>query len=161
MRTISTWNFSPESELENYLQDFIKTSSICPWNIPKNNLSFVEGVTGVVINRKNQFQIEMFIVLPNVIIPEHIHPNIDSYEIAISGMTFIHSGITMMTSEGSCSGMSIYVDHSHWHGGYSSENGGFFLSAQQWLNGVQPTSVGNDWCGDTMGIKHNNSININ
>lgn len=158
MRIIDTKNFQPLSDLEVYLKWVVNNVSVCPWLVVEKNLSFADGVVGFVIHRMGQFQTQLFTVNPNIVIPEHIHPNVDSYEVAINGMTFAHSGMVVMTSDMNISGMSMYVNHNDWHGGHSSENGGCFLSVQQWLNDVIPTSVGNDWDGDTMGSQHDSTI---
>ena len=49
---------------------------------------FVEGVTGLTIYRDGQYQVQLFTATPNTVIPSHTHPNVDSYEVALSGMEF-------------------------------------------------------------------------
>ena len=118
---------------------------------------FFDNVVAYVIDRRGQFQTQLVAVQPNVIIPNHRHPNVDSFEVAMHGMTFTHSGRTIP-----CKimrpGMSIYVDHNDLHAGSSSDTGGCFLSVQQWLNDVPPTSVETDWTGDSMGPQHDSNI---
>ena len=128
----------------------------------KDPLSFVEGVTGVVIFRKDAFQVQHFIVNPNVVIPDHKHPNVDSYEVALAGMQFSYRGeqTELSWDQGDDNGLprdalqSLRVHPSDKHGALASPQGGTFLSVQHWLNGVTPTSVGNDWEGETMGASH-------
>jgi hypothetical protein len=129
----------------------------------KNPLLFIEGVSGVVLYRKNNFQVELFICQPNTIIPEHTHPDVDSYELFLYGMKFTHSGeevITNKQSEEEMEGMPSYayetirVKPNDPHGGVASKNGGSFLSIQKWLNDVEPTHVSSNWNGDTMGNNH-------
>ena len=158
MRVLNTRYFRPETDLEKYLKWVVNNLSICPWSILKNNLSFADGVIGFVVHREGQFQTQLFIVEPNVIIPDHIHPNVDSFEVALHGATLRHSGKIMITPKDDRAGSSIYVHRNDWHGGGGSDEGGCFLSVQQWLNGVPPTSVGNDWGGDTMGSQHDSKI---
>ena len=149
--------FEPISELEVYLKWIVENVSISPWLLIEKNLSFADGIVGLVVHRDEQFQTQLFTAQPNISIPNHRHPNVDSYEVAMNGMTFIHSGRTI-PSKIMRPGMSIYVDHDDLHGAYASEGGGCFLSVQQWLNDVSPTSVGNDWIGDTMGAQHDSNI---
>ncbi len=78
----------------------------------KNPLLFIEGVSGIVLYRKNNFQVELFICEPNTIIPEHTHPDVDSYELFLYGMKFTHSGeevITNKQSEEEMEGMPSYA----------------------------------------------------
>ena len=156
MRIISIWDFEPETDLEFYLKHFFETKPILlP---PANNLSFLEGFTGYTIDRYKQFQTQLFIAQPDTSVPDHIHPNIDSFEVAIYGMTFRHSGEVIGTPETMQPGGAVYVAHDDWHGGISSPTGGCFLSVQKWLNGVTPTSVERDWDGQPMGTQHSSAI---
>ena len=156
MKIIDIWDFEPETDLEFYLKHFFETKPILfP---PDNPVNFVEGVIGYTVHRYKQFQTQLFIVQPNVEIPDHIHPNVDSFEVSIYGMTFRHSKEIVVPSERQAQGEAIYVDHNDWHGGKANPTGGCFLSVQKWLNDVPPSSVGNDWDGETMGDLHQNQI---
>lgn len=129
----------------------------------KNPLLFIEGVSGVVLYRKNSFQVELFICQPNTVIPEHTHPDVDSYELFLYGMKFTHSGETVISEEQAqqdTNGLPAYayetirVRPNDSHGGTASKNGGSFISIQQWRNGTEPTHVSSNWAGDTMGHDH-------
>lgn len=156
MKFIDTWDFQPTTDLETYLKVFFDTTPIL--YPPGNNLTFMEGYVGYTVHRHEQFQTQLFIGQPNAVVPDHIHPNIDSFEVYISGMTFRHSGETVATPETTVPGKAIYVAHNDWHGGVAGPNGGCFLSVQKWLNNTKPTSVERDWDGETMGTIHQNLI---
>ena len=156
MKFIDVWDFQPETDLEIYLKVFFDTKPVLfP---PDNNLTFMDGFVGYTIDRHNQFQTQLFIGQPNAPVPDHIHPNVNSFEVAIYGMTFRHSGKIIGTPETMQPGSAIYVAHNDWHGGVASPNGGCFLSVQEWLNDVTPTSVERDWDGETMGSLHDSII---
>jgi hypothetical protein len=131
----------------------------------------VEDVTTVLMYRVDQFQVQMICVPPNYIIPEHVHPNIDSYEVGIGGgMCFSRNGhwITNETIDfhgrkiewhgaGTLNkkrGSAIRVKPNDIHGGMFGPEGGVFLSVQQWLNGVLPSCVGADYAGKVLGPSH-------
>ena len=128
----------------------------------------VEGVNGLTIFREWQYQVQMFLVEPNVVIPEHAHPNVDSYEIFLRGMRFTLDGRTAVTlkraERAHAGGMPLYqgeilrVYPGMVHGAASSPEGGAFLSIQKWLNDKKPTTVGDDWKGDTMGNIHTDRL---
>jgi quercetin dioxygenase-like cupin family protein len=65
----------------------------------KNGLVFIEGVSGIVLYRVKSFQVELFICQPNCVIPQHTHPDVDSYECFLYGMKFTHSGETIIDHE--------------------------------------------------------------
>ncbi len=125
----------------------------------------VEDVWSVTWYRRGQYQIQMFIVPPNYVIPEHTHQNVDSIEVYLGGqIRFSHSGkfVTpeVMLNEPAkigtarARGARIRVKPGDAHGGVFGPSGGVFMSVQQWLNGVEPHCVAADYSGPTMGPDH-------
>ena len=53
-----------------------------PWH---NAVTDIHGLTAVLWYRQDQFQVQMFIMPGNLIIPEHTHPNVDSLELNMGG----------------------------------------------------------------------------
>jgi len=132
-------------------------------------LLFIEGVSGIVLYRSKPFQVELFICQPNLEIPEHTHPDVDSYELFLYGMKFTHSGKTIISEEQSLkekNGMplnaykTIRVKPNDSHGGKASKNGGAFISIQHWLNDVEPSHVSSNWKGASMGKQHSQQANL-
>jgi len=106
-------------------------------------LIYQKDTHGVALFRQDPYQVEMFTVEPNSEIVPHIHPNVDSYEVYVSGdIVFTRDGEEFKQT---VYGDTIRVRPNSWHGGKFGERGGCFLSVQKWLNGVKPTFVGNDW----------------
>ena len=148
---------APEDELSKFAHYYLNSNLTGKIYTPiKNGLIFEGGMTGIVLYRHEQFQVELFIVKPNLIIPEHTHPDIDSYECFLYGMNFTHSGKTITSREQALeekNGYPIYsyqtirVKPNDVHGGTASEYGGAFLSIQHWLNGVEPSHVNASWAG--------------
>jgi len=132
-----------------------------------NPLMFIDGICGLTLYRKKQFQVQLFICEPNVVIPEHIHPNIDSFELFLYGMKFTHNGevaisenMALTENDGipTMSYETIRVKPDDWHGGVSSKKGGSFISIQHWINNKKPTHVSADWKGNIIGEKHKQQI---
>ena len=135
----------------------------------ENFIHFVEGVTGLTIYRSGQYQVQLFTATPNTVIPSHTHPNVDSYEVALSGMEFyLNDKVVLPRWYANQKAPDSNLSISHYkvvrvlpdcpHSAAAGENGGSFMSVQQWLNDVEPTSVGNDWIGDTMGDNHTTQV---
>jgi hypothetical protein len=124
----------------------------------------IEDVTSVTWFRQPPFQIQMFIVPAYYVIPEHTHPNVDSYEVYLGGqIRFSHSGRFLYPPEhvtaddqglASLRGKIIRVKPGDKHGGTFGAEGGVFMSVQHWLNGVEPHCVASDYSGPTMGPDH-------
>jgi hypothetical protein len=132
-----------------------------PFTIPhSNSIVNVSSMHGVVLYRAECWQVQLFVIEPNSAVPDHRHPNVDSYDVYLSGdIEFTLEGVNrhynnVDISEAFFNGSNIYYGTSvrilpnAWHGG-NSHGGGSFLSIQQWLNGVVPTSIGDDWMPKT------------
>lgn len=157
--------------VEHYCKWFLTHTSPMGWIPFDNPVWQVEDVTSVLMHREGQFQVQMFIMPPHTIIPEHTHPNVDSIEVYVGGqLHFSHKG-ELIISEDECiedpecefhlpkkRGTLIRVCPNDVHGGYSGENGGVFFSIQHWLNNVKPHCVAADYIGKTMGPRHLESV---
>ena len=126
---------------------------------------YIEGVASVLWFRLGQFQIQQFIVPPNHVIPEHIHPNVDSYEVYGGGhLKFTKNKEWILFDDhledvnergiNKAAGFIVRVKPTEWHGGCTGPNGAVFWSVQHWLNGVKPHCVACDYTGPTMGKDH-------
>ena len=151
--------------LEQFVTWFLKESPRFGLIPSQDAVTSIEGVTAVLWYRHEQFQVQQFIVPPNYVIPAHIHPNVDSFELYLGGqIQFSKNGKFEITSEESTRtgqfgeaamrGKMIRVRPHEWHGGTFGAAGGVFMSLQHWLNGVKPHCVAADYSGATMGPDH-------
>lgn len=134
--------------LENFINWFM--SMPFNWLAPVVNEFYDYGkFVSIVLYRKDQFQVELFLGLPHTTLAEmHTHPNVDSYEMGLCGkINFTCNGergtdyketIPLMQRTFS----KVFANDKH---GAEPEGGIAFLSFQYWKNGVKPTSVGHDW----------------
>ena len=116
------------------------------------------GVSAITLYRQEQLQVQLVLAPANFLIPEHTHPNVDSYETFIGGpIHFEKDGKPIIPKEnifaledGTCSVFlrSSKVPSSTPHGGPVGDSPASFLSIQHWKNGVKPTSVHEDWAED-------------
>jgi len=156
-------------DLHSFAEDF-RYSSIVKGNMPKGtgHTYKIQDVLGVVLYRCGQFQVEKFTVPPYYTIPEHTHPNVESYEMYISGdIAFSHSGLWVtednlikLPKSADNVGALIKVRTTDKHGGCFGGQGGVFISIQHWLNGVSPHSVALDYTGIVMGSDHMSDIKV-
>jgi len=160
--------------LEEFAGWFLKNSSVIA-SVPLHGaVSKIEDVTSVLMYRGGSFQVQMFIVPADYIIPEHTHPNVDSLEIYMGGqIRFSHSGKWVISDDEffnaspdeqrgtglpQRAGHAIRVRPDELHGGIFGPSGGVFLSIQHWLNGVKPHCVAADYIGVVMGKHHLDSV---
>lgn len=124
-------------------------------------------VTGVLLYRKDIWQVEMWIVPPHYVVPEHTHPNVDSYEMYLGGnIRFSRNGEWatpddfIAPKDGGIVGRMIRVNANDAHGGVSGDGGGVFLSIQKWLNGHKPHTVAADWDGKAFNDDHQSKVTV-
>jgi len=152
-------------QLEGFLHWFLQTMPNLGMIPLHGAVDKIEDVYSVLWYREPPFQVQMFIVPPNYVIPEHTHPNVDSFEVYLGGqIRFSHSGkwvvpADALETEGplktaSLRGYTIRVKPDDLHGGTFGPSGGVFLSVQHWLNGVEPHCVAADYDGVVMGPDH-------
>jgi hypothetical protein len=119
-----------------------------------NVVTFDDQVMGSTLYRDGAFQVQLFSVKPNTDIADHMHPNVDSFEVYLGGeIEFRHRGEYTATaaqiseSDEACRLLwnPLRVKPEDSHGGRFGAMGGLFLSVQHWINGVPPSSVHLDW----------------
>lgn len=143
--------------LREFLHEYLNTSAVADakaLSLDKfeQNIYGHEGFHSHVQYREGQFQVQVFIFAPHMIAPEHTHPNVHSYEVGLSGdLWFSHGGKWIHPKHPAFhfykKNRCIQVDNVHLHGASVGPKGGIFLSVQQWLNGVKPSCVGQDYQG--------------
>ena len=147
-------------KLKEFLVDYITNTSAISDAVllDKNNFSNlniydVEGFNSHIQFRNNQYQVQIFSTPPNFIIPEHKHPNVDSFEVYLSGdIDFSLEGSWLsnwdIRDHTFIDNLFIVqVEHNAIHGAIFGEDGGRFMSVQHWINEVNPSCVGLDYDG--------------
>lgn len=126
--------------------------------VPRLNAIYNYGdIISLVLYRKEQFQVELFIVpvSPSSFV-EHTHPDVDVMEFALSGITelFVNGKLLSYTDIaeadawllGDVPTAPICIAPGIPHRGQGITPYAF-LSIQHWLNNTKPTSVGLNWHG--------------
>ena len=127
-----------------------------PLSPPPAAITVYDNMTGVCLYRSGPYQVQMFTALPNSSAPSHIHPNVDSYELYLSGdLDFVINGVVYSHKDMTSTPTPVRIYPNYWHEGVTGDLGGSFLSIQRWLNGTPPTCVGNDWI-DINGVTRGN-----
>lgn len=118
------------------------------------------SVLSLILYRDPPWQAELFILRPNNGFPrDHRHPDVDSYEYALSdSLPLIVNGKPWQESGGEVRAGTLgdlcRVGAEDWHRVGDIPHGGTFISLQEWKNGVRPTSVGKNWEGAPVSDLH-------
>ena len=129
----------------------------------------VHGVLGVTHFKTTTFPGADVCCAANYIIPEHTHPNVDSFELYLGGqIMFSHLGKWVATSgeviaadrfgQSLMRGSSIRVKPDDLHGGCFGPSGGVFMSIQHWLNDTMPSCVSKDYDGIALAAEHTTTV---
>ena len=150
--------------LKEFLHEYLDGSGVedaksLPVDKFEHNIYCAKGLHSYVQYRDDTFQIQVFIFPPYGIVPEHVHPNVNSYEVGLSGdLWFSHGGKWLYPKHPALhyykKNRCIKVDNNDIHGASIGEGGGMFISVQQWLNGVKPSCVGQDYEGYALTPDH-------
>lgn len=141
--------------VEEYLKTFDPRDIAKPegWN---RNFFGVPNFHRKVMYKEGQYQVECLNWPPHAIIPEHRHPDIDSYEVYIRGkISFSHGGYWIDShpeQEKICKMrhdfFTLKVYHDDIHGAFMGDDRSIFMSVQHWQNGVKPSTVGENYVGE-------------
>lgn len=111
-------------------------------------------IARTVLYRSGCFQVEMWVVWPGeTSFPEHLHPDVDTVEIHLSGdIHFTLNGKPVdsnlaLSIDGDNSLAAIRIRHTDVHQASAGTGGAIFLSCQHWLHDVPPASVALNWDG--------------
>ena len=152
--------------LENFCTTFLNKAPVLGAVPFAGAVSKIEDVTAILLYRQGQFQVQMFAVPEGTIIPEHAHPNVDSFEVYVGGniqlsldgrhvyppaILFENKGPLKLASR---RGERVRVRPNQIHGATIGAGGAVFLSVQHWLNGIKPHCVAADYDGVAMGEHH-------
>ena len=108
-----------------------------------SQLDFSGNLSGLVLYRSGQYQVQLFIINEDAVIKPHCHPNVDSYEVTVCGKVAFE--VNGYRHEDRKMWDHVRVLPEDMHTAYIGKGGGSFISVQKWLNGVKPTTVGHDW----------------
>lgn len=148
-------------DLLTYAKKFLNAPQTA-WNVSDQPIRNYGVVTTIILDRESQFQTELVIAHPNTAAwpGEHRHPNVASVEVEIfncKGLTRNGEPITKpdVVYDGR---YLVYLAPEDFHGSKDNTEGISLLSFQKWLNGVPPTSVGEDWLGEPVADEHENLL---
>jgi len=138
-------------KLKDFVVWYLKNGK--PILIPDNFEVFeTDDATACCLFRSGRYQVEMYLVHPNPLLPPHEHPQVENIEIP--------SGAWSSLKESDLDKL-LQVDGQA-HGESFKERGkykGFMImSFQRWAEGLEITTIGSRWKGHTVGEKHENLI---
>jgi len=158
----------PSDPLLDFAHQYLRDHPVCSDFIGHGPLSRIGAVSGQLLYREGPYQVEVFSVPPDYIVPAHTHPDVDSIEVYLSGsIKFSHSGSFVFQTEqtvrgpddGSYAWRMLRIRPQDMHGAVTGTSAARFISIQHWLNGTPPTSVAYNYTGPAMEADHFTLVN--
>lgn len=130
--------------LEEFVDWYVKNRM--PLLPPENAEVFLsDDATATCLFRHKQYQVELYMIHPNPIIPIHEHPGVDNLEIP-QGAWSDEIDYFQVQRSGNVHGIGFKE---------RGKNSGFALySAQKWDDGLELSTIGARWKGHTAGPMH-------
>jgi len=130
-------------------------SSGMPIYPPESPVVFLsDDATASCIYRKGRFQVEIYLIHPDPLIPIHMHPGVDNVELPF--------GVFDKNTSKEELRKSLQLSDSTPHGTSSrvrAKSSGFMLlSAQMWHGDIPMSTIAAKWKGRTAGPKHEKLI---
>jgi hypothetical protein len=138
------------------LQDFTRFFLAHPFDRLRM-LEFYDftSVLSQIVYREGRFQAELFMLRPNIGFPrQHRHPDVDSIDVGMSYQVPLIVGGLDLSGGRPNFGAHYHIGPEDWHTVGDVPNGGAFVSLQEWLHDIPPTSVGLNWEGTPVSEAH-------
>src|ERR1051325_1274067 len=122
---------------------------------------------GLILYRQPPFQVELWILPPNTESPEHLHPNVDIYLVAVTGELKVWVGEELLLGPvhagpdkngvSKANGRYVRLPPGQLHRAGTGPLGGAFMNIQHWLDG-KPRSTDTDWHGVALNDDHKKKL---
>ena len=143
-------NLPQFKDLLSFAQWYIESGT--PIILPiKREVFISDDATSTTLFRHGRYQVEMYLIHPDPVIPEHEHPGVENIEFSYSHYQDTNSVGEFdlenhLSKPGTTHGLSIRRRAQH--------DGFCLLSIQKWDEELEMSTIGSRWKGHTAGPKH-------
>lgn len=122
---------------------------LIPWDAP---VIRSDDATAICLFRKGRFQVELYLILPGTVVPDHGHPGVQSVLVPLGGGSLGDEQGGLSSHWGRFGPvLSDGLTHGGGRGVETLQNGFAMLAFQMWDEGLEVTSVAIRWVGNTAG----------
>lgn len=126
-------------------------NSKMPLMVPYNSKVFVtDDATAISIFRKGHYQVELYLIHPEMVIPEHSHPRMEVIQFNLGGGSLFPPDDLGVCSSWGQTSENLLPGNSH--GGETGTilgDGFMVLTLERWENPLEITSAAIQWSGPT------------
>ena len=146
------------SDVESFMQWYMDSRMpiLPPWNA---QVIASDDATAITLFRKGKYQVELYLIHPDIAVPQHSHPGMESVIVYLGGGEQGYRdefGISTRWGE-----ITPVLYSGDIHGGRElgvSPKGYAMLTFEKWPDDIEPTSAAILWCGNTAGPKQDKLI---
>ena len=138
----------------------------CPTSV-HDGITRIGEYTGLVLYRQSPYQVELWILPPNMQSTEHSHPNVDIFLVHVTGDLKVWVGEELVLGPVQTvpdkngvtrsNGNFIRIKPGQLHRAETGPLGGAFMNIQLWVDG-KPRSTDSDWKGDALNEDHKKKL---
>lgn len=140
----------PFDPLSAFASWFVKEQGHMMAHCIPDGVSRVGSFSGIVLYRDDRFQVQLWIADPNSRIPEHVHPNMDTILMYLSGEFMLKvNDIVVFNKENTKVGAWARIGPNDKHNAEIGPKGVAFLNFGHFLDG-KPRSANEDWIGEPL-----------
>jgi hypothetical protein len=145
-----------------------------PFKPPAGDPIYVTDHTlSSIIFREGRYQVELYLLAPNWITPNHGHPGINHRIIFLNGTvggskngTFLNDSFEWCDNarEDGCNILFGFVNDftgDDYHQVYTGHRGGLVAITQEWDEGLIMSSQSVQYIGESIGPEHEHRVNLN
>lgn len=144
----ATWD-----SLEEFARWYCAAGSplLVPWDA---EVIVSDDATAICVFRQPPFQVELYLIHPNVSVPEHAHPDMEVMVVSLGGGKTGNRTSNGLSSSRGMVASTLQPGETHGGGVLGVSPGGYaFLTFEKWPVGVPMTSAAIHWRGATAGPK--------
>lgn len=108
------------------------------------------GFQCIVLQRSGNMQVEYVGIGPNVVVPPHSHPGVDSIDLLVKGSVSLTVGDLHIPRP--IKRLGVRIGQNVTHSGVAGADGVRFLSCQRWNR--KPDFIARSWIGEPVSDKH-------
>jgi hypothetical protein len=122
-----------------------------PWNA---NVIRTDDATAICIFKKAPYQVELYLIHPNMTIPVHGHPGMEVTTLVMGGGNLGNIGVFGCSESWGYASPKL-IDGAVHGGTNTNDKGGYvLLSFEKWPDNTEITSAAIQWKGNTAGSIH-------
>lgn len=144
--------------IENFVDWYfeVRMPMMIPWDA---SVMVTDDATAICIFKKGQFQVELYLIWPNMEVVPHSHPGVEVITVQMGGGKLYAKNVDNTSNTWGTIYKTLKSGEVHGSGPYTKKGSGYaILAFQKWDDPNKMTSASVQWKGKTSGAVHDSLI---